>query len=188
MLKENYNVVGVMSGTSLDGIDLAHIIFTVESGKWRFEILETQTVPYDANIYETLKIAVSFTEDRLEQLITQSVSQVRVVRLLCAPKLVELFLQMAAVRVEIIARFGFSALRIEAQSQAGAHCWGLARVIDGGAAFVQELAVSARAGGHHGHIKPGGAVFDLATLIVASIGFAVGFEATALVDMEQGAT
>lgn len=68
MVKETYNVIGVMSGTSLDGIDLAHIIFTVESGKWGFEILETQTVPYGAKMYETLKIAVNFTENRLEQL------------------------------------------------------------------------------------------------------------------------
>ena len=40
MSKVNYNVIGVMSGTSLDGVDLAHIHFKIEEGKWEFEILE----------------------------------------------------------------------------------------------------------------------------------------------------
>ena len=68
MLKENYNVVGVMSGTSLDGIDLAHIIFTIENGKWQFEIFETQTVVYDAEMHENLKIAVGFKNEQLKGL------------------------------------------------------------------------------------------------------------------------
>ena len=28
MFKENYSIIGIMSGTSLDGVDLAHIICT----------------------------------------------------------------------------------------------------------------------------------------------------------------
>lgn len=68
MLKENYNVVGVMSGTSLDGIDLAHIIFTLENGKWRFNIFETQTVAYNAKWHDLLKTAVGFTNEQLEKL------------------------------------------------------------------------------------------------------------------------
>jgi anhydro-N-acetylmuramic acid kinase len=35
MFKENYNVIGVMSGTSLDGVDLARIKFT-KSSDWIF--------------------------------------------------------------------------------------------------------------------------------------------------------
>jgi NADH-quinone oxidoreductase subunit D len=43
MNKENYTVIGVMSGTSLDGIDLAHIKFNHLNNKWTFEILECET-------------------------------------------------------------------------------------------------------------------------------------------------
>jgi anhydro-N-acetylmuramic acid kinase len=45
MIKNQYNVIGVMSGTSLDGIDLANIIFTVGE-VWQFEILQFETIPY----------------------------------------------------------------------------------------------------------------------------------------------
>jgi anhydro-N-acetylmuramic acid kinase len=68
MFKDNYNVVGVMSGTSLDGIDLAHIVFTVKNQKWDFKILEAETLPYDSNWLNKLKIAVDFSEKELEQL------------------------------------------------------------------------------------------------------------------------
>ena len=38
-------VLGVMSGTSLDGIDLAIVKF-IKTNLWSFEVLETSTVPY----------------------------------------------------------------------------------------------------------------------------------------------
>ncbi|MCL9807695.1 anhydro-N-acetylmuramic acid kinase [Flavobacterium amniphilum] len=68
MLKENYNVVGVMSGTSLDGVDLAHIEFTVEGQKWDFTILESETVAYTDELVEELKLAVDFSENELKNL------------------------------------------------------------------------------------------------------------------------
>lgn len=68
MFKENYNVVGVMSGTSLDGIDLAHVHFTIENGKWEFKILEHETVPYQVKWVNKLKSAVDFSASELQQL------------------------------------------------------------------------------------------------------------------------
>lgn len=68
MHKETYNVIGVMSGTSLDGIDLAHIRFSIHNDKWDFEILETATVSYDKYWLDQLKAAVDFPEETLEQL------------------------------------------------------------------------------------------------------------------------
>ncbi|MFM7681632.1 MAG: anhydro-N-acetylmuramic acid kinase [Bacteroidota bacterium] len=68
MFKQYYNVVGVMSGTSLDGIDLAHIHFSIVDGKWSFEILETETVSYDNNWLNKLKTAVDFSETVLHKL------------------------------------------------------------------------------------------------------------------------
>ena len=68
MLKENYNVIGVMSGTSLDGVDLAHIQFSITNGQWHFEIYECETVAYSTNWVNTLKVAVGFDPQRLQQL------------------------------------------------------------------------------------------------------------------------
>ncbi|WP_395062436.1 anhydro-N-acetylmuramic acid kinase [Flavobacterium sp.] len=68
MFKETYNIIGVMSGTSLDGIDLAHSIFTIKNGKWSFEILENETVSYPIDWLNKLKVAVSFSEVELIEL------------------------------------------------------------------------------------------------------------------------
>lgn len=68
MIKENYNVVGIMSGTSLDGVDLAHVNFTVSDGKWTFEICESETIPYPDQWVSTLKTAVDFSEGELQKL------------------------------------------------------------------------------------------------------------------------
>ena len=68
MLKETYNVIGVMSGTSLDGIDLSHIHFTNSGGKWDFEILERETISYSEYWLSQLKNAVTFSEVALLEL------------------------------------------------------------------------------------------------------------------------
>lgn len=68
MKLENYNVIGVMSGTSLDGVDLAHIQFSIKHKKWDFTILESETIPYNSSWVETLKTAVDFSQIELEKL------------------------------------------------------------------------------------------------------------------------
>jgi anhydro-N-acetylmuramic acid kinase len=68
MFKQTYNVIGVMSGTSLDGIDLAHIHFSIADAKWNFEILQTETVSYSIAWLNKLKVAVDFSEAQLQQL------------------------------------------------------------------------------------------------------------------------
>ncbi len=68
MLKQFYNVIGVMSGTSLDGVDLAHIHFTIDPKGWQFEILETETLAYSSSWFNNLKNAVQFSESELVQL------------------------------------------------------------------------------------------------------------------------
>jgi len=65
MIKESYNVVGVMSGTSLDGTDLAHIILTVKNGVWSYEILEAETAAYSAVWVQRLKAAIDYTAEEL---------------------------------------------------------------------------------------------------------------------------
>lgn len=68
MITETYNVIGVMSGTSLDGIDLAHIHFSVKDRKWRFEILESETISYPLDWLNKLRVAVDFSESELTTL------------------------------------------------------------------------------------------------------------------------
>ncbi len=48
-------VLGMMSGTSLDGTDLCACRFTELNHTWDFEILATQTIPYPTEWIETLK-------------------------------------------------------------------------------------------------------------------------------------
>ena len=68
MIQEKYNIIGVMSGTSLDGIDLAHLNFEIINGKWNFQILECETIGYSQKWIDKLKIAVGFSELELQKL------------------------------------------------------------------------------------------------------------------------
>ena len=68
MKQEHYNVIGVMSGTSLDGVDLAHIHFTIDTKKWDFTILECETIRYTNSWINNLKLAIDFSESELDNL------------------------------------------------------------------------------------------------------------------------
>lgn len=63
MIKSEYKVIGVMSGTSLDGIDLAYITFTYDLS-WRFKIEKSETISYNEHWFKILKniITKSFKE------------------------------------------------------------------------------------------------------------------------------
>lgn len=73
MIKSEYNVIGVMSGTSLDGIDIAHVTF-YKTSKWQFKINHAITVAYSddwklilkdlvtLDLHEIQNIDISYTE------------------------------------------------------------------------------------------------------------------------------
>ncbi len=67
MTTENYNVIGVMSGTSLDGVDLAYIAFS-KSDNWTFEIIEAETIPYPIHWKQRLQQAIHLPESDLQKL------------------------------------------------------------------------------------------------------------------------
>ena len=46
MINKNYNVIGVMSGTSLDGIDMTYVNFQ-KNKFWEYKILFAKTFKYD---------------------------------------------------------------------------------------------------------------------------------------------
>lgn len=43
---EKYTVIGLMSGSSLDGLDIAYCEFTLDNGTWGYKILKTDVVAY----------------------------------------------------------------------------------------------------------------------------------------------
>jgi anhydro-N-acetylmuramic acid kinase len=49
-----YNVVGLMSGSSLDGLDIAFVRFDETAGKWKFDLAETACYPYPDDWQENL--------------------------------------------------------------------------------------------------------------------------------------
>ena len=52
-----YNVIGLMSGTSLDGLDIAYCIFINNDNKWSFEIKKACCIPYSADWEKKLSTA-----------------------------------------------------------------------------------------------------------------------------------
>lgn len=50
-----YNIIGIMSGTSLDGIDIALCNFNDDSGKLKYKILEATTYNYPDSLKSRLK-------------------------------------------------------------------------------------------------------------------------------------
>jgi len=68
-MKHSYKVLGIMSGTSLDGIDIAEIEFQIsEQAKWSFKIENAETIPYPSTWVAKLKEAVHFSAGRLKTL------------------------------------------------------------------------------------------------------------------------
>lgn len=45
---EKYNVIGLMSGTSLDGLDIINAEFALDNGHWTFKILHCDCIPLSA--------------------------------------------------------------------------------------------------------------------------------------------
>src|SRR5258708_8927189 len=41
-----YRVIGLMSGSSLDGLDIAYVHLQEKAGRWDFEIVQTACIPY----------------------------------------------------------------------------------------------------------------------------------------------
>lgn len=68
MNKTQYRVVGVMSGTSLDGVDLVAASFSLDDGSWAYHIEAAHTEPYSAYWQAVLKDLVSQSMEDLQQI------------------------------------------------------------------------------------------------------------------------
>lgn len=53
--ESSYSIIGCMSGTSLDGLDIAHVEFTQQNEKWAFKLKEADTITYPAQWEDQLR-------------------------------------------------------------------------------------------------------------------------------------
>lgn len=60
--------IGAMSGTSLDGLDLAAVEFQFQNNKWNFEIVNAVTIPYAQKWLKKLQNAPALSGEKLTQL------------------------------------------------------------------------------------------------------------------------
>lgn len=60
-----YKVIGLMSGTSLDGLDLAYCHFWKKMDRWEFQIIETKSISYDQDTFDKLKKSIYLHADKL---------------------------------------------------------------------------------------------------------------------------
>lgn len=67
-MKNTYIVAGLMSGTSLDGLDIAVCKFELKEDKWSYEILDATTFEYDEARRNSLKNVMKGSAESLARL------------------------------------------------------------------------------------------------------------------------
>ena len=65
MTKSKYRVIGLMSGTSLDGLDLAYCVFQPLKSGWRYSLEKTQSIRYSSQWLSKLSQAHTMTGEAL---------------------------------------------------------------------------------------------------------------------------
>ncbi|MBP3839463.1 MAG: anhydro-N-acetylmuramic acid kinase, partial [Chryseobacterium sp.] len=60
-----FHAIGLMSGTSLDGLDICFAKFQRLNSEWKFSILHAETIPYSSVWEEKLKNSIHLNADDL---------------------------------------------------------------------------------------------------------------------------
>lgn len=66
-IPKSYKMIGLMSGTSGDGLDMTYCEFTKEE-EWSFQIIKSQTIPFPPSLEESLALAHRFAGEELAHL------------------------------------------------------------------------------------------------------------------------
>ncbi len=64
---KKFTVIGLMSGTSLDGLDIAYCEFTQIDSKWHYSILEAETIEYSNDLKLKLQNAPKMSGEELSK-------------------------------------------------------------------------------------------------------------------------
>lgn len=68
MPQDKYRITGLMSGSSMDGTDLACCDLDWNGQEWKYNILEAETVPYEAALKSRLEEACHWKRNKIEEL------------------------------------------------------------------------------------------------------------------------
>ena len=65
MAIKTYKVIGLMSGTSLDGLDIAYCHISKTQDRWEYKIEQTNSISYSTKMKEKLKKSIFLSADEL---------------------------------------------------------------------------------------------------------------------------
>lgn len=64
----SFQAIGLMSGTSLDGLDICFAKFEKQSTAWKFEILKAETIAYSKEFEDRLRNSINLSAEELFEL------------------------------------------------------------------------------------------------------------------------
>ena len=67
-MKDHYRVTGLMSGSSMDGVDLACCDFIWDGEQWDYHMIEAETYPYDNDLLRRLANACNLEQSEIHKL------------------------------------------------------------------------------------------------------------------------